>query len=159
MFRFTMSDPLDIPSLHQFIDSLDKTKVCPGNSGKFVALAASRKDKKFLSTNGHVRAYLEESFPIMEDSGMYASTIRTSLYTLLVNHGQCKHCKEYRPQLIAMLSHHSRSATNSQPKKYVNNKYLSTPQKQKQFQNLKSRAYAAERKVQKLRERISRAVI
>ena len=67
------------------------------------------------------------------------------------------HCHLYRSQLRAMLSCHSRSATNSQ--KYVNNKFLSTSQKQTKIQNLKCRAYAAERKVQKLRERIDQITI
>ena len=67
------------------------------------------------------------------------------------------HCHLYRSQLRAMLSRHSRSATNSQ--KYVNNKFLSTSQKQTKIQNLKCRVYAAERKVQKLCERIDQITI
>lgn len=87
-------------------------------------------------------------------SKTYPATIRTTSCTLLisVNEGQCKACKEYRSQLRSMYSRWLKKVKS--PKKFANNRYMNTPQKQKKLKALQCRAYSAEREVKKLQEKI-----
>ena len=138
---FSSIPHIDVSSLPGLMKVISEKSVCPGNADKhFLAMAESK------SFSCGSKAYMEKS-PVC--------TIRTTLCTLLVLEGhRCKACSEYRPQLRAMYSRWQKKNTSKSPKKFANNRYLSTPQRQKKLKILQSRAYNAEREVHRLKEKI-----
>lgn len=127
--------------------------MCPGNPEKrFLEMADSCKGK-FKTGDGSVTARVDDGFSVRLNGATYCRTIRTSTCSILCKGDKCESCKTFRPKLRAMHSRWSKQSRS--PKKFVNNRYLNTPQKATKLARLQTRAYAAESELRKLKERIS----
>ena len=143
-------DPKSLTSLFQI---MDKCTVCPGNpEQRFLEMADSRKGS-FKASDGSITAQVDDSFVVCLNGKTFNRTIRCSTCSVLCKGDKCESCKLFRPKLRAMQSRWSKQTRS--PKKFVNNRYLNTPQKAKKLASLQKRAYAAECEVRKLKERIS----
>ena len=144
---------LDQKSLASLLQLMDKCTVCPENPEKrFLEMADSRKGQ-FKDSHGRVTAQVDDGFSVRLNGTIYHRTVRTSICSILCKGETCDSCKTYRPKLRAMHSRWSKQSRS--PKKFVNNRYLNTPQKAKKLARLQTRAYAAESELRKLKERIS----
>ena len=143
---------LDYSSLLNLLQLLDAlTILCPGHpDASFVSMAKAFKE----ATNPEIKAYLD-MFPVKLGDAPYPATVRTSSCSLVIMSGRCESCKSYRPILRAKYSRWLKKT--SSPCKYTNNRYLTTPQRQKKMKTLQYRAYSAEREVVRLKERINRS--
>ena len=145
----SMPSHLDIPSLPLLLDVLDKLSLCPGNPDPhFLEMADGRKGK-FNS------AVIDNTVPVKIGDKTYSRTLRTNSCQLLVgmSGGRCTSCKSYRSQLRATYSRWSKKSPTR--KKFGNNRYLDTPQRQEKLKSLQSRATNAEKELKKLKERIA----
>ena len=114
---------------------MDKCTVCPGNPEKrFVEMADSQKGQ-FKDSHGRVTVQVDDDFLVRLNGTIYHRTVRTSTCSILCKGEKCDSCKTYRPKLRAMHSRWSKQSRS--PKKFVNNRYLNTPQKQKSLQGFR----------------------
>ena len=144
---------LDHQSLTSLLQLMDKCRVCPGNpEQRFLAMADSRKGK-FKAGDGSVTAQVDDGFSVCLNGITFSRTIRCNTCSILCKGDKCESCKMFRPKLRAIHSRWSKQSRS--PKKFVNNRYLNTPQKAKKLSRLQTRAYAAESELRKLKERIS----
>lgn len=138
---------LNQQSLTSLLHLMDKCRVCPGNpEQRFLSMADSRKGI-FKAGDGDITAQVDDGFSVCMNGTIYSRTIRCSTCSILCKGDKCESCKMFRPKLRAIHSRWSKQSRS--PKKFVNNRYLNTPQKVKKL------AYAAESELQKLKEQIS----
>ena len=139
-------------SLQQLLQILDSCHLCPGNPDKhFLSLSDERKGKFFSVTN-EITAY-EDNCTIYVDGERYNRTIRTSGCSIMVSSGRCPSCTKFRSSLRSMYSRWKKKSQS--PKKFSNNRYLTTPQKSRKLSRLQARAISAEREIRLLSEKIS----
>ena len=87
----------------------------------------------------------------------YSSTVRTASCTILTQGNKCHACSQYRSHLRSLHSRASRKMKS--PSKYQNNRYLSTPDKEKKLKVLQERALAAESEVRRLKLKIEESML
>ena len=142
-----------VRSLYEYLISKKLSWTVQLTHASFVSMAKAFKGK-FEATNSEIKAYLD-MFPVKLGDAPYPATVRTSSCSLVIMSGRCESCKSYRPILRAKYSRWLKKT--SSPCKYTNNRYLTTPQRQKKMKTLQYRAYSAEREVVRLKERINRS--
>jgi hypothetical protein len=133
------------------VDLLDKVLLCPGNPDlHFLEMADARKGKFNC-------AAIDDTIPVKIKDETYTRTVRASTCELLVaaSGARCSSCRSYRNQLRATYSRWVKKSPTL--KKFGNNRYLSTPQKQEKLKGLKDRAVSAERELKQLKEKITRS--
>ena len=111
---------LNSESTSMLLLRLSNYHTCPGNpEPKFISLASTKRNSKFLSNTSEVVAYLDECGSVTVSDKSYTSTIRTSKCHLLTGEVRCPVCIGYRKNLLAQ---HSRAmhASAEQPSKKVN---------------------------------------
>ena len=103
-------------------------------------------------------AILDNDCDVNVEGCTYQVTVRHVNCELLVNNGgvKCNVCKAYRSALRAMYSHYvkQKSRLCTSPRSHVNLRYLSTPERQKRFKNIKAQAKASSRKLAALESKI-----
>ena len=141
---------IDHVSLQRLLETFDSCRLCPGNPDKqFLSLCDVRKGK-FFSVDKKITAYEDANCKIKYDGVEYDRTIRTTGCSILVSSGPCLSCKKSRSSLRSMYSRWQKKSQS--PKKFSNNRYLTTPQKAKKLARLQARALSAE--LQLLNEKI-----
>ena len=85
--------------------------------------------------------------------------VRTTTCEIVVNTLKCSSCKNYRSCLRGMYSRWSKRSSSdvSDSSSHTNNRYLRSPEKLVKIANLKSRAYAAEQDIDRLKDKIRQA--
>ena len=140
---------LDTASLPQLIELVDSISLCPGNpDAHFLEMGDARKGKFNL-------AVIDDTIPVKIDDKTYSRTVRAHSCKLIVgvSGARCSSCKLYRNQLRATYSRWMKKSPTV--KKFANNRYLNTPQKQEKLKNLQSRAMTAEKELKQLKEKIA----
>lgn len=144
---------LGVDSLSRLIQLAEGSNVCPGNPDeRFVELISSKKGNKITSRDECTKAYIDDGYDVKFKGKIYTSTVRTTSCTILSHGSRCVLCNQYRPLLRSLHSRWLRKRKN--PAKQVNNRYLSTPQKEEKLRMLQVRAQAAEIEVRKLKKKI-----
>ena len=145
---------IDYNSLLYLLLLLDELNVCPGNPYQFCVHGGSMQEY-FLCNQFRYQGLYLDKFPVRFNGSLYQATVRTLSCSLVVTSGKCDSCKSYHPSLRAKYSRWLKKA--SSPAKYANNRYLTTPQRQKKMKVLKQRVYSAERELHRVHERINKS--
>lgn len=145
---------LNSASFKSLIKIVECAKICPGHPNtNYIEMARKCKDGVFLSQNGDTKAKLEVTEDAIGDT--YLITIRTSQCELLISCegvSRCDACKTYSKTLRALYSHFSNNERIMTPSKFTNNRYLSSPDKERKLKHLRKRALMAEKEVERLKE-------
>ena len=77
---------------------------------------------------------------------------------ILVYGAKCKNCNHYRSQLRAMYSryNHNKCKPFTASSKYVNNRFLTTPEKNEKLKNLQIKVCNAEKELKDLRQKVTK---
>ena len=148
---------VDHNNLFQLLAALDKLSICVGHHDEqFIKMIVAKK-QKLLSKKGEVVAVLDK-MEFESNGKLYSQTIRSTSCEILCD-GQatrCTQCKSYRSILRAIYYKWSRrpSYDPSTSTKFMNERYLSTPETRAKIASLRERANKAEQAVSKLREKI-----
>lgn len=145
---------LNSASFKSLIKIVECAKICPGHPNtNYIEMARKHKDGVFLSQNGDAKAKLEVTEDASGDT--YSTTIRTSQCELLISCegvSRCDACKTYSKTLRALYSRFSNNERIMTPSKFTNNRYLSSPHKERKLKHLQKRALMAEKEVERLKE-------
>ena len=96
---------LDNGTTSKLLHNIFSLHPCPGNpETKFVSLAKSKNNSKFLSHDGEVVAYMDSIGSVVVDGKSFCHTVRTVNCQLLTSDVRCQECKCYRKNLIAQCS-------------------------------------------------------
>ena len=148
---------LDSESLNSMLLKLDQCTVCPGHPDKhFVEMVLLRKG--MVSKSGEVVATIDSYSPVHLNGETYTQTVRNRSCEIIVRGVKCSHCIKYRSTLRKSY-HRWNIKRNTSPSKRIspssrsNVRFLSTPEKQQRYKNLKARSDAAEKKLKKMIEK------
>ena len=98
----TVPSTLNGSSTSLLLQQLNQLKTCAGNPDvRFVTLAESRKNGRFLSSDKAVVAYLDSSACVTVDGQEFPVTVRCSMCCLLTERVRCSECARYRKVLIS----------------------------------------------------------
>ena len=149
---------LNQESFINLISIIDQCKVCPGNPDThFIELGNSRKGK-FETSGGEIKARIEEGFPVTLKESVYTSTVRNTNCHILIHGEKCINCHKYRPQLRAMYSRYNQSKhkPHTVSSKYINNRFLKTPEKNEKLKNLQTKVCTVEKELKNLESKINK---
>lgn len=112
---------LDNATTSKLLQRISSLHPCPGNpESKFVLLAKSRNNGKFLSHDGEVVAYLDSIGSVVVDGQSFCDTVRTINCQLLTSDVRCQECKCYRKNLTAQHSRAVHTASAQRMSSKVN---------------------------------------
>ena len=138
------------------INALHVANICQGNfDDQFIDLAYKKKGK-FLSCNGQLTAYLDESFCFEADGMTLASTIRHANCEILVDNKVCCHCAKFRNTLRALTW--KLKSVSGVLSLHTNIRFLRTPQKIARFEAVRKAIKNKNKQLQRLKMKLSRAV-
>ena len=146
----SVSDKLDSKGLEALLHLLEEGELCCGNSDqKFVSFLKSKGEKSFSADGETVVAFI--------DAGSDGTpTVRTTSCSILVKHGRCDCCSQYRDTLRTSFNRwkaRNASGTSSSSSDRTNLRYLDHRQIAQRYKNLRSRLHTAESKVRLLLEK------
>lgn len=144
-------------SFLSLISVLEHSCVCPGHPDeRFISMIEAKKGR-LLSRDKSEASHIDNFAPVSIDDKVYYKTVRCSGCELLVHKGKCSACIHYRGTLRKIyhrwqkqksLSPTCRESANS----HTNFSLLTTPEKNKRYNNLRIRLKSTKREVKKLKE-------
>ena len=147
-------------TLQILLTTLDTATVCAGHPDKHLLEFAASKKGTLLSKKGERVAEVDSTAAVSLNGKTYIKTIRSSSCGLLVHGSKCSACIAYRNTLRASYNQWQKRKRNASKhvlklsKSHTNTRFLNTPQKRMKIAEWKARAKAAEKKVQRLVEKI-----
>ena len=140
------------------INAICTANICVGNfDDQFIDLAHMKKEK-FLSCNGQVIAYLDESFCFEVNGTMHGSTIRhTNCEILLTDSEVCFPCTKFRNTLRA-LTWKQKSHLGMALSLHTNIRFLRTPQRAARFVAVRKAIINKNKQLQRLKAKLSSVV-
>ena len=136
------------------IFTVSAATVCLGNyDDRFITLAHARKGK-FLSHNGNLIAFLDESFYVEIEGQQYSSTIRHCNCKILAQHQICLPCNNFHNTLRALACKKT-DHKSTVPSLYTNSWFLRTPQKNARLISLRKAIKLKTKQLQRLRIKLS----
>ena len=142
----------------EMINAIHVANICQGNfDSRFIDLAYKKKGK-FLSCNGQLTAFLDESFCFEAYSMIYASTNRHVNCEILVDNKVCCHCAKFRNRFCALTWQLKSVSGALSISLHTNIRFLRTPQKTARFKAVRKAIKNKNKQLQRLKMKLSRAV-
>ncbi len=129
-------------SLSKLLQVLNELKVCPGNpDDKFVEIVRAKKGG-MKRKDGELACFVDDYASVHLNGDVYETTIRPSNYGMLVNAiaSRCENCNSYRNYLRTLSSRQLKKSSQTpviELSSHVNDRFLSTPEKQVKMSKLK----------------------
>ena len=151
---------LEANQLQHLLCLLDQLRVCPGHPDDHYVDMVRAKKGKLISTSGDIAAYIDSNAHVQLNGQTYSTTVRSTKCHILTSVTKCPACASYC-DTIRSIHHRWQKRLNTSPSKltsthsHVNERWLTTPERQEKRTKLKQRVRSAENMVKYMKEKIA----